>query len=96
MLRFDYTIEQGNALEGLAYRIADNAYMIERYGRQEAATELQQNHNTICGLFADLDRLQVPFWVQNTVIFWAENWRAYKEQYFSSAMKQKNIYPSKA
>lgn len=91
-LQFFYNQEQRNALEGLAYRIADNAYMIERYGREEAATELQQNHKTICGLFEKLDALHVPFWVQNTVIGWANNWRNYKTQYFTEAMMQKNIH----
>lgn len=95
MLHFEYNQEQQNALEGLAYRIADNAYMIERYGREEATTELQQNHNTIIGLFEKLDSLNVPYWVQNSVIGWAENWRTYKEQYFVEAMKRKNIYPSR-
>ncbi len=96
MLQFEYNQEQKNALEGLAYRIADNAYMIERYGREEAAPELQQNHKTIIGLFADLDKMNVPFWVQNTVIGWAENWRDYKTQYFNEAMQKKNILPIKA
>lgn len=96
MLHFEYNQKQKNALEGLAYRIADNAYMIERYGREEAAPELQQNHKTICGLFKDLDKMKVPFWVQNTVIFWAEDWRRYKEQYFCLAMEEKNITAAKA
>ena len=91
MLKFEYTNEQRNALEGLAYRIADNAYMIERYGREEVQPELAENHKTICGLFETLDKLSVPFWVQNTVIFWAENWRDYKEQYFTTAMEKNNI-----
>lgn len=80
------------ALEGLAYRIADNNYMIERYGRTKVQIELSENHKTIMDLFAELDKMNVPFWVQNTVIFWSENWRQYKECYFVSAMKKKNIF----
>ena len=34
-LYFNATKEQRNALEGLAYRIADTAYMRERYGNRE-------------------------------------------------------------
>ena len=94
MLTFEYNQEQKNALEGLAYRIADNSYMIERYGREDAAPELQQNHKTISGLFDKLDALKVPFWVQNAVIFWAENWRRYKTEYFTDAMKTKGISPA--
>lgn len=74
-----------NALCGLAYRIADNAYMIERYGRENCSVELAENKKTIGGLFADLDALRVPFWVQNTVICWAEDWRRYKTDCIVSA-----------
>lgn len=75
MLNFKCTREQRNALEGLAYRIADSAYMRERWGSEEP--ELEQNHKTICGLFDELDKLAVPFWVQNSVSCFAENWRQY-------------------
>ena len=33
-----------------------------------AAVELAENHKTICGLFDKLDKLGVPFWLQNAVI----------------------------
>lgn len=92
MLNFTGTREQRNALEGLAYRIADNQYMIERYGRKAAEHELKENHKTIIGLFEKLDSLKVPFWVQNTVIFYFEDWRRYKTEYFIDAMKKKNIF----
>ena len=91
MLKFTGNREQKNALEGLAYRIADNSYMIEMYGKENAKTELQENHKTIIGLFEKLDQLQVPFWVQNTVIFYFEDWRKYKTEYFTAAMEKKNI-----
>ena len=85
MYRFTCTQKIYNALSGLAYRIADNQYMIERYGRENCSVELAENKKTIGGLFSDLDSMQVPFWVQNTVICWAENWRRYKENYVISA-----------
>ena len=75
MLNFKCNREQRNALEGLAYRIADSAYMRERWGSDEPG--LKKNHKTICGLFDELDRLAVPFWVQNSVICFAENWRQF-------------------
>lgn len=80
-----------NALSGLAYRIADNAYMIERYGADGSAIEREQNHATICGLFADLDAMRVPFWVQNSVIAFAEDWRRYKETSLASWLENRNI-----
>ena len=53
-LYFNATKEQRNALEGLAYRIADTAYMRERFGNDEP--ELKQNEKTISGLFDELER----------------------------------------
>lgn len=88
MLCFDCTQAQYNALSGLAFRIADNSYMIERYGRPAVSNELKENHNTIIGLFSDLDRLGVPFWVQNTVICWAEDWRRFKSGSMLSAFEK--------
>lgn len=78
MLTFTCTQEIYNTLSGLAYRIADNAYMIERFGREDASIELGQNRKTICSLFEKLDSLSVPYWVQNTVLCWSEDWRQYK------------------
>lgn len=88
-LYFKATKEQRNALEGLAYRIADSAYMRERFGNDEP--ELKQNEKTISGLFDLLDRLGVPFWVQNSLICFSENWRKYIQFGIFEPMKEKNI-----
>ena len=88
-LFFKATKEQRNALEGLAYRIADSAYMRERFGNDEP--ELEQNEKTISSLFDLLDRLGVPFWVQNSVICFSENWRKYIQFGIFEPMKEKNI-----
>lgn len=88
-LHFEANKAQFSALEALAYWIADVHYIRERYGADDP--EHEKAHKTVCMWFEELDRLAVPFWVQNTVICWAENWRRYKEQYFAEAMKQKNI-----
>lgn len=79
MLNYNANLRQKNTLEGLAYRIADSAYIRERYG--EGAPELIENQKTIDLLFADLDRLAVPYWVQNAVIAFAADWRRYKTLY---------------
>lgn len=92
MLTFICTQEKYNALSGLAYRIADNAYMIERFGRADCSIELAENRKTIGSLFDKLDALNVPFWVQNAVIDWAEDWRRYKTGYTYQALeKYKNL-----
>lgn len=93
MLRFECTQEIYNALQGLAYRIADNQYMIERYGRENCSIELGQNHKTIISLFNDLDRLAVPYWVQNAVMCWAEDWRRYKTGYVYQAFEKYQALP---
>ena len=82
-------------MEGLAYRIADSAYMRERWGDEEP--ELEKNRKTIFGLFDELDKLAVPFWVQNSVICFAENWRRYIETGMGDWLrKNRNIelYPA--
>jgi hypothetical protein len=77
-----YTLNQSNynKLCGLAYRIADNKYMIERYGTENTKTERERNHKTIYMLFDELDAARVPFWVQNTTISFANDWRRYKSE----------------
>ena len=88
---FKYNREQYNALAGLAYRIADNTYMKERYERDEITHEIKSNRKTITMLFDELDKMCVPYWVQNTVICFAEDWRRYKRDGMKEYLKNKNI-----
>jgi len=37
---------QYGVLEGLAYRSANRAYLVERYGAEDARTELEANRRT--------------------------------------------------
>ena len=80
MLHYELSQENYNKLCGLAYRIADNKYMIERYGTESTKTEREKNHRTIYMLFDELDAARVPFWVQNTAIAFANDWRRYKSE----------------
>lgn len=89
-LEFFATREQVLALEGLAYWIADNSYIRERYGDHEP--ELINVDKSIHCCMDELDSLKVPFWVQNSTICYAENWRRYKEAYMDSYMKKLNIF----
>lgn len=91
MLSCTINRDQLAALEGLAYWIADLHYMREKWGENEP--ELQRARDTIekC-CFPRLDRMGVPFWVQNSVICWAENWRNTKSEYFTDFLKRKNIF----
>lgn len=89
-LQFTATKKQSNEIKALAYWIADVNYIRERFGDDEP--ELLTCDQTIKAIFEKLDILGVPFWVQNEVIFFAENWRAYKSQYLENAMAAKNIH----
>lgn len=80
MLHYELSQENYNKLCGLAFRIADNQYMIERYGTENTKIEREQNHKTICMLFEELDAAGVPFWVQNNSIAFGESWRRYKTE----------------
>ena len=90
MLSFTYNKKQLKALESLAYWIADENYIRERFGNND--NEIQVCHKTItlC-CFPECDNLQIPFWVQNTVVCFAENWRQYKQMYLCDFLKTKNI-----
>lgn len=91
MITYTLNREQYNALDSLAYWVADLHYMRERFGDDEP--ELKRARATIekC-LFPQLDSLGVPFWVQNSVICWASNWRNTKRQYLTEFLKAKNIF----
>lgn len=88
-LNFKATKTQKSLLQGLAYWIADNEYMRERYGDNDP--ELKIVDDTIHALFDSLDRAGVPFWVQNSVIICAENWRRYHSIGIEADLKKRGI-----
>lgn len=88
-LKFKATAKQKSLLQGLAYWIADNRYMREKYG--DSDPELKIVDDTIHALFNSLDRAEVPFWVQNSVIICAENWRRYHSIGIESDLKKRGI-----
>ena len=91
MLTFTLNHAQYKALQGLSYWVADVNYLRERFGNSEP--EIQRANKTIIDCcFPELDRLGVPFWVQNSVIVWSENWRNTKKQYLIEFLKSKNIF----
>lgn len=87
-----YTLsqEQYDDLSSLAYWIADEMYLRERYGNDEP--EIKKAQDTISFLFDVLDKAKVPFWVQNTVIAFSENWRRYKTEYLRDYLETKNVF----
>lgn len=89
MLTCTISKDQESALSGLAYWIADLHYLRERFGDEDP--ELSTVRKTISDCFDHLDRLKVPFWVQNSVICWAEDWRSTKREYLSELLSRKGI-----
>ena len=76
-----YLINRVNAplLEALAYWIADVNYLRERHPQEK--TEIQKADASVHDMFDKLDKMRVPFWIQNSVIAFAESWRRYKSDY---------------
>lgn len=89
MLQFTANREQTNALEGLKYWIAEQAATKER--APEDVGNLERVRKTLELVFSQLDRLRVPFWVQNSVICWAEDWRDTLRRSTREAMREKGI-----
>jgi len=85
------TKEQYNEILALAYWVADARYIQERYGSNEPEIDRCKKTLTEC-VFPALDDLQVPFWIQNAVIGWADNWRNYADGHVITFLKSKHIY----
>lgn len=83
-------LQQRNALQGLAYHVADVNYIKEKYGASDP--EYKKADSNVLYQFEVLDRLGVPFWVQNSVVVFAENWRRYKSESLGNwLLKNRNI-----
>lgn len=89
-LEFHATTDQRHALEGLSYWHADLNYLYERFPNDVHAIEKARQTIELC--FDVLDRLRVPFWVQNNVLAWSEEWRNTERDYLRHAMEKKNIF----
>lgn len=90
MLKFQATPEQRKELEGLAYWKAVHSHTLEREGVQSKDLEAVDKNIKYC--FTRLDTLGVPFWVQNAVLCWADDWRTYTGHYMSNDLKKRNIF----
>lgn len=89
MMTFTATREQRDNLEGLAYWVSDRAWSREHGLLDEH--EDQRTDKTIRVIFDALDRLAVPYWVQNAVSCWAEDWRRTMQEDFRDAMRARQI-----
>lgn len=83
------TPAQRAELESLAYWIADRAWIRERGKLDEY--EDRRTDTTIRAIFDQLDRLGVPYWVQNATLHWAEDWRRTMCEDLRDAMRTRSI-----
>lgn len=89
MKTFAATPAQRAELEGLAYWIADRSWSQERGELDEH--EDHRTDTTIRAIFDALDGLCVPYWVQNAVCRWVEDWRRTMRENLRDAMRAEQI-----
>lgn len=63
-------------LEYLARWTADLYYIRERFGADDPAAEVSRGSIKLA--FELLDKLGVPYWLQNSAMYFAEDWRRYR------------------
>lgn len=82
-------------LSSLIYWRAELAHTRERYPNDREEIERCKKTIELC-IFPALDKLGVPFWVQNAALCWAENWRNYVGRNFWKDMEKRGIYRAAA
>lgn len=93
-MEFHASEKAAGELSSLIYWRANLAYTRERY--PDCAEEITRCKKNIEYDFSALDRLGVPFWVQNAALCWAENWRNYVDRSFWKDMAARGIYRAAA
>lgn len=83
---FTANFTQWKSLEALAYWTADREYLKEKYGADDPEVAVARGHSV--DMVRELNELDVPKWVQSAVMTWAEDWRAYVEQYMDTALRR--------
>ena len=76
----DLNTEQRKELDYLARWRADLAYITERWGKDDPETQVSRG--CIEFSFRMLDRLQVPYWLQNVALAYGEDWRNRQRESF--------------
>lgn len=90
MLTFNIDQTQYNILLGLRHWMAVKAKMIERYPA-DYEKERDSIHKTIVSLFEDADRHGLPFWVQNIVCGYQDDWRHSLDTYLYQDLEKRNV-----
>lgn len=81
---------QYNAVSSLAFHISNEKRAMEHSNltRPESAVL----RDTVLCCFDECDALQVPFFVQNAVIAWAQEWRNTLRENCRDALARRGIY----
>lgn len=88
----EYTItqEQYNTLLGLRHWMALKAKLKERYPDDYKA-EADRIHKTITFLFDEADKKAIPFWVQNIVCYYQDDWRHSIDHYLYQDLESRGV-----
>ena len=88
-MEFHASRQAQDELSGLIYWMANLEYTRERYpGDRE---EIEHCKKSVECSFRALDRLGVPFWVQNAALGWARSWKNYVQRDFWTDMTARGI-----
>lgn len=77
-LEYEVGSAQKKELEYLARWHADLQYIREFYGKDDPECEVSRK--SVEFSIRQLDKLGVPFWLQNAALYFSENWRRYKSE----------------
>ena len=86
-ITFDLNTQLRRELDYLARWRADLAYITERWGKGDP--EAQVSRGSIEFAFTVLDRLNVPFWLQNAALAYGEDWRNRQRESFEHYLTRK-------
>lgn len=86
-ITFDLNMQQRRELDYLARWRADLAYITERWGKDDPETQVSRG--CIEFAFTVLDRLHVPFWLQNAALAYGEDWRNRQHESFEHYLRRK-------
>lgn len=89
-MTYSVTQRQYNILLGLRHWMAVKAKMIERYP-EEYNRESENIHKTICSIFDEADHEKIPFWVQNIVCGYQDDWRHSIDTYLYQDLEKRNV-----
>ena len=89
-MRWHITRTQYRALEGLAHW----CYQAARCAAENDAEGVEQARQTLATFPRELDALRIPWWIQNAVSVWAQDFRApgnIRDAYLDQLLKRRGV-----